>query len=115
MANMDGSQPEQFYVFNDRMLIHCLTYSQEKHQLFWINALKNSIQLWDFKSNMIKMVYETSNPIITSLTSSGRTLYFSDNAGWYIFLQMFSFIWVNIINCEINVISIGRQRLNTNY
>ena len=63
MANMDGSQPEQFYVFNDRMLIHCLTYSQEKHQLFWINALKNSIQLWDFKSNMIKMVYETSNPI----------------------------------------------------
>ena len=112
---MDGSQPEQFYVFNDRMLIHCLTYSQENHQLFWINALKNAIQLWDFKSNMIKMVYETSNPIITSLTSSGRTLYFSDNAGWYIFLQMFSFIWVNIINCEINVISIGSQRLNTNY
>ena len=96
MANMDGSQPEQFYVFNDRMLIHCLTYSQEKYQLFWINALKNSIQLWDFKSNMIKMVYETSNAIITSLTSSARTLYFSDNAGRYIFLQMFSFIWVEM-------------------
>ena len=110
MANMDGSQPEQFYVFNDRMLIHCLTYSQEKHQLFWINALKNSIQLWDFKSNMIKMVYETSNAIITSLTSSARTLYFSDNAGSYIFYKCSVLFGLKCQLFEINVLSIGSAK-----
>jgi low-density lipoprotein receptor-related protein 1 (alpha-2-macroglobulin receptor) len=83
MANMDGSEPEEFYVFNKNVKpdIHCLTYSDETHQLFWINKHDNLIQKWDFKESRLTDVSPMLMTILTSLgslTIDKSTLLFSE-------------------------------------
>ena len=85
MAKMDGSQVEEFKTFDSMSTniptIASLSYSSEKHQLYWLNKLEQSVQYWDFRTGSLRTLEAISSDSlnINSITLHLNFMYYSDH------------------------------------
>lgn len=75
-AKMDGSEPEEFAGVRGK--IHCLTYLEQSHVLYWING--NDLQLWNLVAKRLDFVTPSESHLLTCLTGSRKDLFYATDS-----------------------------------